>query len=54
MKKTHKQTLTINALILFLLALLFLSGSLMWLQHHQYHNTSWIEQDYHHGLTHPN
>ncbi len=38
MKTSEKQNLTVNALLLVLLALLFLSGSLMWSQHGQYHN----------------
>ncbi len=38
MKTTDKQNLTVNALLLVLLALLFLSGSLMWSQHGEYHN----------------
>jgi hypothetical protein len=38
MKTTEKQNLTVNALLFVLLALLFLSGSLMWSQHGQYHN----------------
>ncbi len=38
MKTTEKQNLTVNALLFVLLVLLFLSGSLMWSQHGQYHN----------------
>ena len=38
MKTSEKQNLTVNALLLVLLALLFLSGSFMWSQHGQYHN----------------
>ena len=38
MKTTGKQNLTVNTLLFILLALLFLSGSLMWSQHGQYHN----------------
>ncbi len=48
MKTTEKKKLTINALFLILLALLFLSGTLMWLQHSEYHNQNkmgWMKQD---------
>ncbi len=38
MKTNEKQNLTVNVLFLILLALLFLSGTLMWSQHGQYHN----------------
>ncbi|RKZ97682.1 MAG: hypothetical protein DRQ43_02610 [Gammaproteobacteria bacterium] len=38
MKTTEKQNLTVNALFFVLLALFFLSGSLMCSQHGQYHN----------------
>lgn len=38
MKTTKKQTLAVNSLLFILLALFFLSGSLMWSQHEQYHN----------------
>ncbi len=38
MKHTHKQSLTVNALLLLLLALFFLSASLMWSKHNQYHS----------------
>lgn len=41
MKNTNKQNLTVNVLILLLLALFFLTGSLMWSQHNQYHNKFW-------------
>jgi len=44
MKNTNKQNFTVNALLLILLALLFFSGSLMWSQHNQYHNTLWNGQ----------
>ncbi len=38
MKTTEKQKLTVNVLLLILLVLLFLSGTLMWSQHGQYHH----------------
>ena len=41
MKNLNKKNLTVNVLIVFLLLLLFLSGSLMWTQHNQYHKTFW-------------
>ena len=44
MKNTNKQSLTVNALILLLLALFFLTSSLMWTHHNQYHKTFWGAQ----------
>lgn len=54
MKTTEKQTLTVNALLLVLLALIFLSGSLMWSQHSQYHNhqgMGWMYPEHSQGMT---
>ena len=53
MKHTQKQNLTINALLLLLIALFLFSGSLMWSQHHQYHNTSWMDTGFSQGPLHP-
>ncbi len=49
MKTTEKQKLTVNVLLLILLALLFLSGTLMWSQHEQYHGQQgmgWLAPEY--------
>ena len=54
MKNIQKQNFTMNTLLILLLILFFLSGSLMWSQHHQYNNTSWMGQDYYsHGMFSP-
>jgi hypothetical protein len=36
MKYTQNQNITLNALVLVLLALFFLAGTMMWSQSHQY------------------
>ncbi len=55
--KTHeKQNLTINVLLMVLLALFFLSGSLMWSQHGQYHNQQdmgWMGLSNSHNISSP-
>ncbi|MCK5649639.1 MAG: hypothetical protein KAI22_12255, partial [Gammaproteobacteria bacterium] len=52
----EKQNLTVNALLLVLLALFFLSGSLMWLQHGEYHHLQgmgWMGQSNSQSMTGP-
>lgn len=54
MKNTDKQNLTVNTLLLFLLALFFLSAALMWSQHSQYHNQpgmTWMGTSSLHNVT---
>ena len=56
MKTTEKQNLTVNVLVFILFALLFLSGSLMWTQHGQYHNQQgmgWFVPDNSQHMTRP-
>ena len=56
MKQSEKQNLTVNALLLVLLALFFLSGSLMWLQHGEYHHLQgmgWMGQSNSQSMTGP-
>ena len=40
------QNLIVNALLFVLLALLVVSGTLMWLQHDQYHNGAWMSKGF--------
>ncbi len=49
MKNTHKLNITLNALVLLLLALFFLAGTMMWSQSHQYQNHSYMHQDSSYG-----
>ena len=54
MKTTERQNLTVNALLFILLALFFLSGSLMWSQHGQYHKVmGWMVLDNSQNMTGP-
>lgn len=49
MKTEKRQNLTINLLLILLLAIFFLSVSLMWSKHSQYHidgfNMGWMMSD---------